>query len=49
MERIRLWDFGDTSIYVDEVDCKMIEMSVGKKVLIGGAGKNHDTCGRFDG
>lgn len=49
MERICLWDFGDTSIYVDEVDCKMIEMSVGKKVLIGGAGKNHDTCGRFDG
>lgn len=31
MTSICLWNFGDESIYVDKVDCKMIEMSVQRK------------------
>lgn len=28
MTKICLWDFGDDSFYVDEVDCKLIKMSI---------------------
>lgn len=30
---IRLWDFGDQSIYVDQIDTKMVEILMGKNHL----------------
>ena len=30
---IRLWDFGDQSIYVDQIDTKMVEMLMRKNHL----------------
>ena len=30
---IRLWDFGDPSIYVDQIDTKMVEMLMRKNHL----------------
>ena len=33
MQDIRLWDFGDQTIYVDQIDTKMVEILMGKNHL----------------